>query len=51
MLKLPRTVKHRYTGETITFLKMTEETQGEYLLIKVSLPPLGEGPPLHKHLN
>lgn len=32
-------------------MKTADETQGEYLLIKVSLPPLGEGPPLHKHLK
>lgn len=49
MSGLPRTVKHQYTGETITFLETMEETDGEYLFIQVSLPPRVEGPPLHIH--
>lgn len=40
-----RTVVHRYTGESITFL----EVEPDYTLIKVTLPPEGSGPPLHYH--
>lgn len=46
---MQRTVKHRITGEQITFLETTAETNGKYLLIEVSLPPRGDGPPLHSH--
>lgn len=42
-------IKHRYTGEQITFLKTTKETNGKFLYIEVALPPLGKGPPLHLH--
>ena len=44
-----RTVKHQITGEQITFLETSEETQGKYLYIEVALPPQGDGPPLHSH--
>ena len=44
-----RSITHRYTGEQITFLHTTEETNGEFLYIEVALPPLGKGPPLHLH--
>ncbi|MGD8191388.1 cupin domain-containing protein [Brevibacillus ginsengisoli] len=39
MSNLPRSVSDPRTGETITFLKTTEETQGEYLLFRTDLPP------------
>lgn len=44
-----KTVKHRVTGEQITFVETAKDTNGEYLLIEVTLPPYGEGPPLHYH--
>ena len=44
-----RTVKHKVTGEQITFLETADETQGKYLYIEVALPPQGDGPPLHSH--
>ncbi|THF76234.1 cupin domain-containing protein [Cohnella fermenti] len=44
-----RTVKHRYTGEQITFVETAAETGGKHLLIEVELPPNGDGPPLHYH--
>lgn len=46
---MDRTVRHQITGEQITFLETTEETQGKYLSIEVTLPPQGDGPPLHSH--
>lgn len=49
MSKKPRTVVHKYTGESITFVEISSETNGKYLLIEVTLPPLGDGPPLHCH--
>lgn len=46
---MERTVVHSVTGETITFLETAEESGGKYLYIEVSLPPQGDGPPLHLH--
>ncbi|MCT6923475.1 cupin domain-containing protein [Metasolibacillus sp.] len=46
---LAATVQHKYTGEQITFIETAAATNGEHLLIEVTLPPLGEGPPLHCH--
>lgn len=46
---MQRTVKNKVTGEQITFLETAEETNGRYLYIEVSLPPQGDGPPLHIH--
>ncbi|ADU29244.1 cupin domain-containing protein [Evansella cellulosilytica] len=46
-----RSITHAHTGEVITFLENAKETNGEYLLIEVNLPPGGEGPPLHYHLE
>lgn len=45
-----RTIVNAFTGEQITFLKTSQETNGKYILIKVYLPPQSEGPPLHYHL-
>jgi len=46
-------VKHRVTnkvtGEQITFLETVKDTNGQYSLIEVTLPPYGKGPPLHIH--
>lgn len=49
MTNLARTVTHKVTGEQITFLETAAETKGEHLLIEVSLPANGGGPPLHIH--
>lgn len=46
---MERTITHKITGEQITFLKTAKETDGEYLLIEIALPPFGKGPPLHIH--
>ncbi|WP_052344198.1 cupin domain-containing protein [Bacillus ndiopicus] len=46
---LAATVQHKYTGEQITFIETAKETNGHHLLIEVTLPPNGEGPPLHCH--
>lgn len=43
-----KTIELKASGETITFLKTTEETNGEYLEILVSFPA-GAGPATHKH--
>lgn len=48
---LPRTITHAFTGEQITFVETTKDTDGAYELIEVSLPPKGEGPRLHYHLQ
>lgn len=49
MAVLQRTVHHKYTGESITFVETAKETGGAYLLIEVALPARGDGPPLHVH--
>lgn len=46
---MERTVTNKVTGEQITFLETAKDTNGEYLLIEVALPPHGKGPPLHIH--
>lgn len=48
---LPRTVTHKFTGEQVTFVETAQETGGEYLFLEVALPPRGDGPPLHSHLE
>lgn len=39
MPSLSRTVGNPITGESVTFLKTTKETNGEYLLFRTDLPP------------
>lgn len=48
MANLSRSVSNPYTKETVTFLKTTEETNGEYLLFRTDLPP-DNGIFLHYH--
>lgn len=48
MSSLSRTVGNPHNGETVTFLKTTEETNGEYLLFRTDLPP-NNGIFLHYH--
>ncbi|EJL46730.1 hypothetical protein BAG01nite_33150 [Brevibacillus agri] len=48
MANLSRVVSNPYTNETVTFLKTTEETNGEYLLFRTDLPP-DNGIFLHYH--
>lgn len=46
---MEHTVKNQVTGEQITFIETAKDTNGQYLLIEVALPPYGKGPPLHIH--
>lgn len=48
-LSVKQTVTNKVTGEQITFIETAKDTNGEYLLIEVTLPPRGKGPPLHIH--
>jgi quercetin dioxygenase-like cupin family protein len=48
---LPRTITHAFTGEQITFVETSRDTDGTHELIEVVLPPKGEGPRLHYHLK
>ncbi|GEN45434.1 cupin domain-containing protein [Alkalibacillus haloalkaliphilus] len=50
-VKEARSIKNKLTGEKITFLETSRETDGDYEYIEVDLPPAGEGPPLHFHNN
>jgi mannose-6-phosphate isomerase-like protein (cupin superfamily) len=43
------TIHLEATGERVTFLADEEEEPGARLLMEVSLPPEGEGPPPHVH--
>lgn len=45
--QLPHTIKN-ISGETITFLQVIKEADGDKLLLENSVPP-GEGPPMHNH--
>jgi mannose-6-phosphate isomerase-like protein (cupin superfamily) len=44
-----KTIRLNATGETMTFLKTTAETGGEYAEIIATLPEGCVGPPLHRH--
>ncbi len=46
---MSKTIQLKATGETVTFLEDTQTTNGERLLLEVSLPPSGEGPGPHVH--
>lgn len=46
---MSKTIRLTATGETITFLEDTRKTNGERLLLAVSLPEAGKGPGLHVH--
>ncbi|RNB91255.1 cupin domain-containing protein [Brevibacillus fluminis] len=48
MSSLSRTVGNPTTGESVTFIKTTDETNGEYLLFRTDLPP-NNGIFLHYH--
>lgn len=48
MSSLSRTVGNPITGESVTFLATTEETNGEYVLFRTDLPP-NNGIFLHYH--
>lgn len=50
-VKRSESITHKLTGERITFLESSKETDGQYEYIEVFLPPSGEGPPLHYHLK
>ncbi len=45
-----RVIENPLIGDRVTFLKTTEETNGEYLLAKVELAPHG-GNAMHYHLT
>jgi quercetin dioxygenase-like cupin family protein len=44
-------ITNKVTGERITFLESSKDTNGEYEYIEVFLPAKGQGPPLHYHLK
>ena len=44
-----KTIQFKATGERITFLEDSETTEGERLLMEVSLTPNGKGPGPHVH--
>ncbi|TQR34969.1 cupin domain-containing protein [Brevibacillus brevis] len=48
MSNLSRSVSNPHNNEVVTFLKTTEETNGEYLLFRTDLPP-NNGIFLHYH--
>ena len=46
---MSKTIQLKATGERITFLEDTQTTNGEHLLLEVSLTPNGTGPGPHVH--
>ncbi len=47
---MSKKIELKSTGETITFIKSTNETNGKFVETVVTLPAGGEGPPIHKHV-
>ena len=46
---LDRTVSNPVTGESVTFLRTADETDGEYVRVRCDVPAGVQGPPLHYH--
>lgn len=44
-------IELKATGEKVTFITTSDETQGEYLEVLVTLPADREGPPPHRHVR
>ncbi len=47
---MSKTIQLKATGETISFIKSTSDTNGDYVETIVNLPATGEGPPSHRHV-
>ena len=45
----PDYIDNPITGERITFVKRSEDTDGKFLNVHITMPPTGKGPPGHKH--
>ncbi|WP_373492844.1 cupin domain-containing protein [Aquiflexum sp.] len=43
-------IELKATGETITFIKTSKDTNGEYVEVITTLPANGARPPLHRHV-
>ncbi len=50
MNQLPRVIKNPLIGDTVTFVKTSEETNGAYPLVEVELAP-GGGNGMHYHID
>lgn len=50
MNQLPRVIKNPLIGDTVTFIKTAEETNGAYTVVEVELAPNG-GNGMHYHLD
>jgi quercetin dioxygenase-like cupin family protein len=48
---LPEKIENPATGECMTILCSTRDSNGEYLLIRFDLPPGATAPPLHYHVS
>lgn len=48
-MDIPRTISNPVNGSTATFLKLPEETNGEYLQVEIVSQPYTRGPPMHIH--
>jgi mannose-6-phosphate isomerase-like protein (cupin superfamily) len=47
---MARQIELKSTGEKMTFIKSTSDTNGQWVEIPVTLPASGEGPPTHRHV-
>ena len=43
MIQAGQTIEHPVTGERMTFLRTSQETGGEYVLVELELAPGGGG--------
>lgn len=44
-------IELKATGETITFIKTSKDTKGEFVEVITTLPANGDGPPAHRHVS
>jgi quercetin dioxygenase-like cupin family protein len=47
---MDKKIELKATGETITFIKSTANTNGQFVETLVTLPASGDGPPTHRHV-
>jgi mannose-6-phosphate isomerase-like protein (cupin superfamily) len=47
---MDKKIELKATGETITFIKSSSDTNGQYVETIVTLPASGDGPPAHRHV-
>ncbi|SRR5579862_3036273 len=47
---MDKKIELKATGETITFIRTADDTNGRFVETLVTLPASGDGPPTHRHI-